>query len=354
MAGKQHISKSKKPATREDKQRRLNKKYTDEFTLDIGVKHAYQTFMIYQETKGNSKATLDYYQRVYKKIKNMIETCFGFTDEEFALEMFNDDITQLMFIKSLGDVNKQTVNSYLRGYRAFGNWCEEQGYLDGFKCPIKEEAPKIKEVYTDKELKKLLVAPPTTYFEAYRNYVIIVFLLATGARSNTILNLRINDVDLEDGYVNFNTLKNHSVVKIGLEKKALTVLREYITIWRTGGDTEPDDFLFCNCYGEQLTRSGLATAIERYNRARGVEKTSIHLFRHTFAKKWITSGGDLISLSHVLTHKELDMVKKYANLYGTDIKDEIQEHSALSQLRSNSGKTIKTKKMESLLGDDEE
>ena len=333
MAGKQHISKSKKPATREDKQRRLNQKYTDEFTLDIGVKHAFQSFMIYQESKGNSKATLDYYRRVYKKIKNMI-LMWGAEDEDnFPLQMFNDDITQLVFIKSLGDVNQQTINSYLRGYRAFGNWCEEQGYLDGFKCPIKEVAPEIKEVYTDKELKQLLVPPPNTYFEAYRNYVIIVFLLATGARSNTILNLRIKDVNFDAGTVNFNTLKNHSVVKIGLEKKALVVLREYVNLWRTGGDTEPDDFLFCNCYGEQLTRSGLATAIKRYNWERGVQKTSIHLFRHTFAKKWITSGGDLISLSYVLTHKELDMVKKYANLYGTDITKEIEEHSALSQLR---------------------
>lgn len=352
MAVKQHISKSKKPATREDKKRRLEAQYTNEFSLDISIEHAFNEFIIHQMAKGNSKATIDYYKRVYIKIERMIIR-LGKDPKAFPIQAFNEEISQLVFIKSLGDVNQQTINSYLRGYRAFGNWCEEKGYLDGFKCSIKETEPKIKEVYTDKELKKLLVPPPTTYFEAYRNYVIIVFLLATGARSNTILNIKIKDVDLEDGYVNLNTLKNQGVARIGLEKKALIVLREYISLWRTGGDTEEDDYLFCNCYGEQMTRSGLATAIKRYNNERGVDKTSIHLFRHTFAKKWITSGGDLISLSKVLTHKELDMVKKYANLFGADIKNEIEEHSALSQLRTNSGKTLKTKRREVSLFDDE-
>ena len=59
---------------------------------------------------------------------------------------------------------------------------------------------------------------------------------------------------------------------------------------------------------------------------------------------WITDGGDLISLAQVLTHSELDMVKRYANLYGTDIKDKIMEHSPLSQLRTNSGETLQTQK----------
>jgi integrase/recombinase XerD len=173
-------------------------------------------------------------------------------------------------------------------------------------------------------------------------------LLATGARTNTILNIRIRDVDLEEGYIVFNTTKANKVVRLGLERKCKYVLQEYILYWRNinEGDTEPEDYLFCNTYGEQLTRSGLTTAIVRYNNRRGVEKTSLHLFRHTFAKNWITSGGDLISLAQVLTHSELEMVKRYANLYGNDVKKEIEEHSTLSQLRTRSGKTLTTKRRE--------
>lgn len=306
----------------------------------------YARFIVYQYSNGNSEATVKFYERFYKKLEAFCNKTYGELGgiENCPINMIKDDIFRYAFVKSLGDVNIQTVNSYLRGYRALGNFAVKEGYLDSFRCPIKEVAPEVKEVYTEAELKKLLVKPPVEDFEEYRTYTVINLLLSTGARANTICNLRIKDVDFDEGYINFNTTKAHKVVRIGLHKRALLALKEYIHYWRSGGDREPDDYLFCNIYEEQLTRHGLYKAIERYNKRRGVEKTGIHLFRHTFAKMWITDGGDLISLAQVLTHSELDMVKRYANLYGTDIRDKIMEHSPLSQLRTNSGETLQTQK----------
>lgn len=341
---RQRMTTVKKQATREDKLRRLGKNYTEYTGSEISVRHAYLKFKLHQEAKGNSKDTLVFYDRCYKKIENFIVTYLGDTADTCPIDILTQDGMQLFFIKSLGVSNQQTINSYLRGYRAFGNYCEEIGLLDGFRCPIKEVMPPVKQVYTEAELKKLLVQPPITYFEDYRNYAVINLLLATGARTNTLVNLCIKDVDLDEGYITFNTTKAHKVVRIGLERKAKAVLAEYIAYWRTGGDIEETDYLFCNAYGEQLTRGGLSSAIARYNNKRGVEKTGMHLFRHTFAKNWITSGGDIISLAKVLTHSELDMVQRYANLYGGDVKAEIEQHSILAQLRTNSGQTLKTKK----------
>ena len=58
---------------------------------------------------------------------------------------------------------------------------------------------------------------------------------------------------------------------------------------------------------------------------------------------WITSGGDIITLSKVLTHSELEMVKRYSNLYSADVKAEIEQHSAISQLSPLKGKSIKSR-----------
>lgn len=345
-SGRKRMNSNKKAPTMEDKRRRLTNKYTEVTGDDFSVKHAYLLFYVRQKERGNSKQTIAFYDRFYKKFVSFLATAFNVTDEECPITILTDNGTQLFFIQSLGEVSQQTVNAYLRGYRAFGNFCEEEGMLDGFNCPIKEVEPPVKQVYTEKELYKLLVKPDITDFVDFRNYTIINLLLATGVRTNTILNIRIKDVDLDEGYIAFNTTKAHKVVRIGLERKCRNVLEEYIRYWRNvnEGDTEPDDYLFCNNYGEQLTRSGLTATIVRYNKHRGVEKTSLHLFRHTFAKNWITSGGDLISLAQVLTHSELDMVKKYANLYAYDVKGEIEEHSTLSQLRTKSGQTMTTKR----------
>lgn len=311
---------------------------------EITINFAYLHFRMFQTEKGNSKQTIDFYDRFYKKLIAHLDTFSKGKGKEMPVKWLMLDGSQRFFMDSLGEVSVQTVNAYLRGYRAFGNYCEEKGWILGFKCPIKEVDPPIKEVYTDKELKALLVTPKIENFEEYRNFAIINLMLNTGARVNTILNIKIKDVDLDEGYISFNTTKAHKVVRLGLEPKAKRVLKEYVTYWRSGDrGASPNDYLFCNTYGEQLTRSGLTKAIAHYNQKRGVKKTSIHLFRHTFAKIWITKGGDIITLAKVLTHSELEMVKRYANLYSEDVKTKIEEYSALAHLREHSGKTLKTR-----------
>ncbi len=309
--------------------------------LGVTIRYANQAFILEQQERRNSPQTIAFYERCYKKLAAITD------NGEMLIKSISLDGFQATFIDSLGDVSQQTINSYLRGLRAFGNFCKAKGYIESFECPIKEAEPPLKQVYTQKELSALLVKPPIEKFEQYRNYIIIILLLATGARANTVINLRISDVDLEEGYINFNTTKTHKVVRIGLERKAQRELAEYISYWRSGEDVQLNDFLFCNTYGEQLTRSGLSKAIAKYNRQHGVEKTSIHLFRHTFAKNWITSGGDIISLAKILTHTELEMVKRYSNLYSSDIKEKIAEHSVLAKMRTSSGKTLKVAKRDS-------
>ena len=150
-------------------------------------------------------------------------------------------------------------------------------------------------------------------------------------------------MSLENDYISFNTTKAHKIIKIGLDPQCIYVLDKYIKRWRSFDDTADSEYLFCNKTEEQISRDGLSKSIADYNKDRGVEKTSLHLLRHTFAKKWILDGGDIITLSKVLTHSELEMVKRYANLYGTDVKAEIQQHSTIAQLRTTKKKNIKTR-----------
>ena len=346
MAERKRITGStKKAPTKEDKQRRLQKKFK-EWNQDFDCDFCFNGFIVAQNERGNAKQTIDFYKRFFKKYSKYLSESFNHSPKEVPIEILTTDIAQASFIEYLKaqGLNQQTINSYLRAYRAWGNYCEDEGYLDGFKCPIKEVEPPIKQVYTDSELEKLMVKPPITDFSDFRTYCIISLILNTGARANTILNIRIADLELDEGYINFNTTKAHKVVRLGLERKVRRDLSEWLEYWRIDKGAEPNDFLFCNEYGEQMSRSALTKSVRVYNERKGVDKTSIHLLRHTFAKKWITSGGDIITLARVLTHSELEMVKRYSNLYGGDIKKEIEEHSIISQMKTKSGKTLKNQK----------
>lgn len=320
-------------------------------------------FLIEQEVKGNSKDTLKYYRTSFRQMNrfiavqelgeqipnNMKDEDIIKTGEKMPLGVLLDKDFEISFKRHLEEqgCNPRTVNTYFRAYRAFAYYCMDEGWIPIRKISIKTSKAPIKQVYTEEELKKLMKKPKTSDFTEYRNWVIVNYMLATGNRLSSIVALNIEDVDLESGYINVNVQKNKKPVTIPLVKQMRRILKEYISLYR---NLEEDlelslaDPLFCNRFGERLTGDGLINAISKYNKRRGVEKTSIHLFRHTFAKSWILSGGDLFSLQKMLGHSSLDMVKNYANLYSRDIKDKAEEFSFLSNTRRTTGNTIKSVK----------
>ena len=102
---------------------------------------------------------------------------------------------------------------------------------------------------------------------------------------------------------------------------------------------ELDDYLFPNENGTQLTENGLRCSIANYNKKRGVQKTSIHLFRHTFAKKYLVDcGGNAFTLQRLLGHSTLDMTKHYCAIFDADIVRNYDNFSPLAQIISSSQK----------------
>lgn len=344
---RKRITSNQKPLTHEQKVQRLDKQIS-EWTSDYTVDYCFNHFIIEQVTKQSAKETISFYKRCYKKLCLYFDEVFKHSPKEIPIEILESDVLQFAYMEVLKrqNLNVQTINSYLRGYRAFGNWCVKKGYIESFECPIKEVEPPVKVVYTDAELERLRVKPEYPIernFLDWRTYCAISIMLNCGARSNTLLNMKIKDIDLDEGYIALNVTKTNKVVRLGLYEDVANDLREWI-MWRKLKGAEDDDYLLSNEYGEQLARSSFCKSVRVYNERRGVDKSSIHLFRHTFAKLWITSGGDIVTLQRILTHSELDMVKRYANLYGLDIKKEIEEHSAISQLHHKKGKSLRSKK----------
>ena len=102
------------------------------------------------------------------------------------------------------------------------------------------------------------------------------------------------------------------------------------------------DYLFCDEYGRMLTENALRLAITHYNHSRGVEKTSIHLFRHTFARKYLVDcGGNAFTLQKLLGHATLKMTKHYCNIYDADIAKSFDRFSPLAQMNASAERITK-------------
>ena len=123
-------------------------------------------------------------------------------------------------------------------------------------------------------------------------------------------------------------LKNRKQQIIPLSTSLKAVLELYLQLW----DWESEYNLFPTSSNSQMTVHALETAVRHFNIGRDVTKTSLHLFRHTFAKNYIMAGGGMVQLQAILGHSTLDMTRKYVNLYGQDIQRDFNRLNPLNNV----------------------
>ena len=238
------------------------------------------------------------------------------------------DIDQLVCHLRDKGLKSHTIATYIVTIKTFFSWARKEG-LSTLNVPLYKVEESIKETYTDDELRLLLKKPNLRKcaFSEYRNWVIINMLLNSGCRAATLRNIKISDVDLEGGICYFRHTKNKKAQVSPLCSEMKQILQEYLRV-RKGTE---DDYLFPNEFNGQMNKSCLESAIHRYNLSRGVKKTSIHLFRHTFARKYLLDcGGNAFTLQKLLGHSTLEMTRKYCELFNADILREFDTHSPLS------------------------
>ena len=221
----------------------------------------------------------------------------------------------------------------MRSVRAFLYYCMDCGYVRNFKISLPKANKKVKETYSNEDLQKLLKKPDinTCSFTDYKIWVFENYLLSTGNRLSTAMNVKIKDIDFENGFIMLSKTKNRQQQVIPLSRSLGEILREYLEI--RGG--VPEDYLFCNNYGEKASSRTYQTLVYRYNIKHNVNCTSCHAFRHTFAKQWILAGGDVFRLQKILGHSDLTVTKEYIALFGQDLQMDFEKFNPLDRLNIN-------------------
>ena len=296
----------------------------------LSMNDAISDFLFYKSTQGIRKGTIDNYKKTLQCVSNYLDT-------SIELASLTKKETQAMVYRLReANLSANTIASYVRILKVFLSWAKEEGLCD-LSIPSYKTEETVKEIYSDKELSLLLKKPnlKKCRFPEYRSWVIINFLVNSGARASTIRNILIGDVDLENGFVNYRHTKNHKAQVIPLCTQMKIILKEYLK-YRKG---YPEDYLFCTESGEQMTVNALRSSIVRYNTSRGVSKNSIHLFRHTFAKKYLLDcGGNPFTLQRILGHSTLDMTMHYCNIYNVDLIKNYDSFSPLQELTAKSSR----------------
>ena len=290
---------------------------------NITLRKAFKIFVISKTAEGVKDKTITTYHHHFTAAEKHLNMDMTF------LELSKRDLERMLVSMRSSGLSHNSVSTYVKSLNTFFRWCAGEGYTN-ITLPKVKEVETVKETYTDEELDLLLRRPSADcQFCEYRNWVIINFLLNSGCRAATIRNIQNRDVSLADNQVIFRHTKNGRIQVIPLCSRMVNVLRGYMAV--RGGSAA--DYLFCNEYGGMLTENALRLAISRYNQRRGVQKTSIHLFRHTFARKYLVDcGGNAFTLQKLLGHSTLKMTKHYCAIYDADIAKNYDSVSPLAQM----------------------
>lgn len=302
------------------------------------------------------------------KAKNLRPRTIEWYQEHIELYFYRDFVVNAK-IESPDDFNTEDLQRYivymhnrklqissanirLRAIRTFFNYLREMGYIDGkVKVKLLKQDKTIIKTFSQEQVAKLVKRPAKVEdlsFAQYRDYVMINFLLGTGVRLATFKVIKIEDVDFIQNEIRLQHTKNREQYIIPLSLSLGRILQEYLKI-RNG---EPEDYLFCNSYGEALKERTIQDRIKFYCQERlGKEafsyRCSPHDFRHTFAVMYIRNGGDLLSLQKLLGHNTLEMTRRYVNLLNDDIKSKFAEFSPLDSVisfKQTGRKAIRVKK----------
>lgn len=309
------------------------------------IEETFADFIVSRKTKGLAEKTLQSYQSQFQAVARHIDVKMDIATLQKA------DLDEMIISMRGASLSPNSINSYTRTLKSFFSWCNEQG-ITRLNIPLYKAEETVKETYSDLELAALLKKPDIrkATFAEYRDWVIINFLLNCGSRAATIRAIQIRDVDLDAGMVFYRHTKNRKAQVIPLCSAMVAILREYLR--HRGG--EAADYLFCTETGSQLTENGLRQSIARYNTRRGVRKTSIHLFRHTFARKYlIDCGGDAFTLQKLLGHSTLAMTKHYCTIFDADLTKNYDNFSPLAQMKSSREKIAMRGRQNNGLDDNE-
>ena len=89
---------------------------------------------------------------------------------------------------------------------------------------------------------------------------------------------------------------------------------------------------FLSPTGRGLTCSGLSQALKRLGKRAGVARLRAHLFRHTFAVRYMMNGGDVMTLKLILGHATLEVTQMYMHVADAHVRLQHHKFSPVDRL----------------------
>ncbi len=151
--------------------------------------------------------------------------------------------------------------------------------------------------------------------QAIRDHAILELLYASGMRVSELVDLKVENVNVEVGFVRcIGKGRKERIIPIG--KKAQEAVKKYLA--KARGQLLKSNFsaaLFLSRLGKRLSRQSVWKIIKQYAQKANIKKTiKPHTIRHSFAKHLLERGADLRSVQEMLGHSDISTTQIYTHV----------------------------------------
>jgi len=227
--------------------------------------------------------------------------------------------------------NSNSFITYHKSLVVFFRWCVQNGYMkenpaDDIELPKLEKKlpPKLTRQEALKVLETVYNYPYKYKFLRHRNYAIFSTFLFAGLRKKELLNLKYNDIDLENLSIFVYQGKGSKDRVVPIGSRLAECLDKYISERNRLNKTCPEFFASLN-RNMGFTDIGIRRLVRKIKEASGIN-FSIHKLRHTFATLMLEGGCDIYSLSRMMGHSDIKTTTIYLAASAEHLRSQIVKH----------------------------
>lgn len=271
--------------------------------------------------KGLSSNTLEAYSRDLNRFLNFVNTTdFNKIDRK-------DIHNYIVSLYDLG-IDPRSISRAVSAIKSFFSFLIKENYIT-LNPSINIRSPKfnkiLPEVLTLEEVNNLLNAVNLDTWEGIRDRAMLELLYASGLRVSELINLKKEDINMEDGFI---------IVRIGKGgKDRLTLIGESAKNWiRKYLDVSLDklkvlDYIFITRRNSKFTRQAVWLKLKDFALKAGITKNVYpHILRHSFATHMLERGADLSAIQTLLGHASITTTEIYTHLKSDFLRAEYDKY----------------------------
>lgn len=276
--------------------------------------------------EGRSQSTINNYHRDLKKYYNFLSTK-NIVNIEDVTDLIIDE-----YIDSLND--NYSINSINRSKSSIRNFHHNLNFKYSFKDPtlnltLSKREKRLPIYGTKDEIEEIM-----NYFDDSDNedlfkHTILETIYGLGLRISECCNLKTNQVNLNDGFVNVIG-KGDKERLIPIPKKTLKTMKLYFFNVRPLWLKKSTNYFFINKFSKKIYPGYVQHYLRYVVNDLGIKKhLTPHKLRHSYATHLLEGGADLRVIQELLGHADISTTEIYTHVESERLSSSYKKYHPL-------------------------